>query len=109
MEAAALANLLRANELAIVRMQVPDFMLALDSELPASHCAKRDALWKKILPLVEASKYGEFFSEGRMGPLISSIAEKTGTKKKPMYTLLYRAVSNTKRNTGLINSVGRML
>jgi putative transposase len=90
MDIAVLTNLLLANEIAIVRVKVPDFMLAVDSELTASHCAKRDTLWEKIRPLVEASKYDEFFSEGRMGPLISNIAEKTGTQKKQLYTLLYR-------------------
>jgi putative transposase len=90
MGAEVIIGMLQANEIAIVQLKPPSFMLAMDCDLSEGDRRRRDVAWQRILPIVEASKYDEFFSEDRMGALIKHVAEETGTQKRTLYNLLYR-------------------
>lgn len=85
-----LAGLLREYKIMRVEMKVPDFMLALEDEIPEKQKVMRDANWERIKDLVADSGDGRIFHPGSMGSLIQAHAKRLGVQRKCLYRLLYR-------------------
>lgn len=80
------------QEFKIIRleMKVPDFMLALEDEIPDMQKAIRDTSWERIKDLVSEPGDGRIFQPGGMGSLIQVHAQRLGLQRKTLYRLLYR-------------------
>lgn len=89
-ELSVLNDLIRDHKVTRVEWKVPDFMLALESEISEKHRTIRDAGWARIKALVDAPREADIYFPGRMGALINSHARATGVERKTLYRLLYR-------------------
>ena len=86
----SLIDSLREHKIMLVEMKVPDFMLALEDEIPETQKAIRDTSWGRIKDLVAEPGDGRIFQPGSMGSLIQAHAQRLGLQRKTLYRLLYR-------------------
>lgn len=69
-------QLLRDVQISRVELTVPEFMMALEEEIPAKYKTMRDANWERIRPLLEQRHDDSIFQPRAMGALIQSHAER---------------------------------
>ena len=86
----SLIDSLREHKIMLVEMKVPDFMLALEDEIPETQKAIRDTSWGRIKDLVAEPGDGRIFQPGSMGSLIQAHAHRLGLQRTTLYRLLYR-------------------
>lgn len=86
----SLIQLLREVQISRVELTVPEFMMALEEEIPPKYKAMRDANWERIRPLLELRHDDRIFQPRAMGALIQSHAEGIKTERRTIYRLLYR-------------------
>jgi len=89
-ELSALAQLLREMKVSRVELKVPEFMMALEDEIPIKYRAMRDENWERIRPLLEGLSDGGIFQPRTMGALIQSHAQRINVERRTIYRLLYR-------------------
>lgn len=86
----SLIQLLREEQISRVELTVPQFMMALEEEIPPKFKAMRDANWERIRPLLELRHDDSIFQPRAMGALIQSHAERIKVERRTIYRLLYR-------------------
>ncbi|QJE00007.1 hypothetical protein HH212_08190 [Massilia forsythiae] len=89
-ELSALAQLLREMKVSRVELKVPEFMMALEDEIPLKYKTMRDENWERIRPLLEGLSDGSIFQPRTMGALIQSHAQRINVERRTIYRLLYR-------------------
>jgi hypothetical protein len=86
----ALVQLLREVKVSRVELKIPEFMMALEHEIPPKYKAMRDANWERIRPLLEARNDDSIFQPRTMGALIQSHGQRINVERRTIYRLLYR-------------------
>lgn len=86
----AFTQLLREMKISRVELKVPEFMMALEDEIPPKYKAMRDENWRRIRPLLEGSSAGGIVQPRTMGALIQSHAQRINVERRTLYKLLYR-------------------
>jgi hypothetical protein len=87
---AAFIQLLRELKVSRTELKVPEFMMALEDEIPAKHKTMRDENWERIRPLLAEPCDTSIFQPRGMGALIQSHAQRIGVERRTIYRLLYR-------------------
>ncbi|XLZ68731.1 transposase [Massilia sp. SR12] len=87
---AVLQQMIRDHQIVRTELRIPEFMMALEEEIPEKYRLIRDRQWQRIRDLVAPSQRHETHMPHSMGPAISAHAARIGVEKKTLYRLLYR-------------------
>lgn len=85
-----LVQLLREVKVTRVELKMPEFMMALENEIPSKYKSIRDANWERIRPLLEDRRDDSIFQPRAMGSLIQAHAQRINIERRTIYRLLYR-------------------